>query len=128
MEKLGEERQAVSTDPEAEAAVNAAGAAVSRDTTAQFTLVVGEPSVDYHAFKPMPSAVGRGYRQDGVDNQGNPDADLVLVSPPIAGTTGQTVVTITGDPARAEALLQSDETALNRRACGMKTATSYFGE
>lgn len=107
MDKLGEERQALSEDPELAATADAAGAAVSKDTTAQFTLVVGEPSADYRSFGPMPSAVGRGYRQDGVDKQGNPEADLVVVLPPIAGTTGQTVVTITGDPARAEALFNA---------------------
>ncbi len=65
-----------------------------------------------NAFKPMASAVGKGFRQDYYqEKNGNPHADLVVVLPPVAGVPGQTVVRISGDPARADALLK-DEAAL----------------
>src|SRR5437867_1309919 len=44
MEKLGEERQLLNDSSEQQATANAIGAAVSRDTTAPFTLVVGDAS------------------------------------------------------------------------------------
>jgi hypothetical protein len=106
--KLAEERAALMTDSAAEAETAAIGAEVGRDGTAQFTMIYGETDVTRSsAFKPMTSAVGKGYRQDYQDRDGNPVCDLVVVLPPVAGVAGQTLVQIHGDTARAEGLLKS---------------------
>jgi hypothetical protein len=79
-------------------------AAADRDTSASFSVVVGETTVETRAYKPMTVAVGRGYRQD-TERSGNPLAALLVVlSSPGAGGR-LTVVRISGDRARAEALL-----------------------
>jgi hypothetical protein len=105
-DKLAAEREALTTDSAAETEATAIGAQVDRDSTAQFTVIVGETEVGRSsAFKPMPSAVGQGYRQDYQESSGNPHADLVVVLPPTPSGAGQTVVQISGDTARAEALL-----------------------
>jgi hypothetical protein len=54
----------------------------------------------------MAVAAGKRYRQ-GLDNSGNPWLDIVVVLPPPSPGVGQTVVRISGDPARAEALLRA---------------------
>ena len=106
-DKLAAEREALMTDSAAEAEMSAIGTEVSRDETAQFTMIYGETDVTMSsAFKPMGSAVGKGYRQDYQDKDGNPQADLVVVLPPVAHAPGQVVVRISGDPARADALLK----------------------
>ena len=106
--KLAEERRALTEDSTADAEMKAIGAEVSRDQTAQFTMTYGETDVTRSsAFKPMPSAVGKGYRQDSQDKDGNPSTDLVVVLPPVPGVSGQTVVQISGDTARAEGLLKA---------------------
>lgn len=106
--KLAEERAALMTDSAAESEMAAIGAEVERDGTAQFTMIYGETDVTRSsAFKPMTSAVGKGYRQDYKDRNGNPISDLVVVLPPVAGVAGQTVVQINGDTARAEGLLKA---------------------
>jgi hypothetical protein len=105
--KLAAEREALMTDSAADTEMNAIDAEVTRDQTAQFTMIYGETDVAMsNAFKPMASAVGRGYRQDYQEKNGNPHADLVVVLPPVAGVSGQTVVRISGDPAHADALLK----------------------
>ena len=87
--------------------MTAIDAEVTRDQTAQFTMIYGETNIaKSNAFKPMASAVGKGYRQDYQESNGNPHADLVVVLPPVAGVPGQTVVRISADPARADALLK----------------------
>ena len=104
--KLAAEREALMTDSVAETEMTAIDAEVTRDQTAQFTMIYGETNVAMsNAFKPMASAVGTGYRQDYQESNGNPHADFVVVLPPLAGVPGQTVVRISGDPARADALL-----------------------
>jgi hypothetical protein len=106
--KLAAEREALMTDSVAETEMTGIDAEVTRDQTAQFTMTYGETQVAMSsAFKPMASAVGKGYRQDYQESNGNPHADLVVVLPPVAGVPGQTVVRISGDPARADALLKA---------------------
>jgi len=106
--KMAEERAALMTDGAAESEMAAIGADVDRDGTAQFTMIYGETDVTRSsAFKPMTSAVGKGYRQDYQDRYGNPVSDLVVVLPPVAGVAGQTLVQINGDTARAEGLLKA---------------------
>ena len=106
-DKLAAEREALMTDSEAEAEMTKVGAEVTRDQTAQFTVTYGGTDVALSdAYKPMASAVGKGYRQDYQENNGNPFTDLVVVLPPVVGVSGQTVVRITGDPDRADVLLK----------------------
>ena len=106
--KLAAEREALMTDSVAEAEMTAIGAEVSRDETAQFTLIYGETDVAMSSgYKPMATAVGNGYRQDYQEPNGNPHTELVVVLPPVAGVPGRTVVRINGDPARADALLKA---------------------
>ncbi|HEX3320751.1 MAG TPA: hypothetical protein VHR84_08620 [Terriglobales bacterium] len=105
--KLAAEREALMTDSAAETEMTAIDSEVTRDQTAQFTLTYGATEVaTSDAYKRMPSAVGKGYRQDYQESNGNPHTDLVVVLPPIAGAPGQPVVRINGDPARADALLK----------------------
>ena len=105
--KLAAEREALMSDSAAETEMTAIDAEVTRDQTAQFTMIYGETKVAMSsAYKPMASAVGKGYRQDYEEKNGNPFADLLVVLPPVAGAPGQTVVHVTGDPARADALLK----------------------
>lgn len=105
--KLAAEPEALMTDSAAETEMTAIDAEVTRDQTAQFTMIYGETNVaTSNAFKPMASAVGKGYRQDYQESNGNPHADLLVVLPPVAGVPGQTVVRISGDPERADALLK----------------------
>jgi hypothetical protein len=79
-------------------------AEADRDTSASFSMVIGETTVETRGYKPMAVAVGKGYRQD-TERDGNPLAALLVVlSSP--GAPGRfTVVRISGDRARAEALL-----------------------
>jgi len=106
--KLVAERETLMADSAAETEMTAIDAEVTRDQTAQFTLTYGETNVaTSSAYKPMASAVGKGYRQDYQEKNGNPVADLMVVLPPVAGVPGQTIVRITGDPARADALLKA---------------------
>ena len=86
------------------ATMTAVDAAADRDTSASFSVVVGETNVETRAYKPMTVAAGRGYRRD-TEKNGNPLAALLVVlSSPGAGGR-LTVVRISGDRARAEALL-----------------------
>jgi hypothetical protein len=106
-DKLTAEREALTTDSVLEAEMTAIGAQVDRDTTAQFTVIVRQTAVDMDGgFKPMPSAVGRGSRQDYQESNGNPHTDIAVVLPPVPGTPGQIVVRISADTARAEELLK----------------------
>ena len=107
-DKLAAEREALTTDSAAEAEMTAIDAEMTRDQTAQFTMTYGETDVTMSsAYKPMASAVGKGYRQDYLESNGNPHAELVVSLPPVAGVPGHTVVRINGDPARADALLKA---------------------
>jgi hypothetical protein len=85
------------------ATMKQADAAADRDTSASFSMAVGETNVETRGYKPMTVAVGKGYRQDSEKN-GNPLAALLVVLPPGAGGRF-TVVRISGDRARADALL-----------------------
>ena len=115
--KLAAEREALMTDGVAEMEMTAVDAEVTRDQTAQFTMTYGETDVAMsNAFKPMASAVGKGYRQDYQESNGNPHSDLVVILPRVAGVPGQTVVRISGDSARADALLKG--TKLRAEASG----------
>jgi hypothetical protein len=88
--------------------MTAIDAEATRDENAQFVMTYGETDVaNSTSSKPMASAVGQGYRQDYQDSDGNPHAELVVVLPPVAGVPGRTVVRISGDPARADALLKA---------------------
>ena len=107
-DKLAAEREALMADSAAEAEMTAIDSELTRDQTAQFTMIYGETDVAMSsAYKPMASAVGKGYRQDYPESNGNPHAELVVVLPPVAGVRGQTVVRVNGDPARADALLKA---------------------
>jgi hypothetical protein len=106
--KLVAERETLMSDSAAETEMSAIDAEVTRDQTAQFTLTYGETNVaTSSAYKPMASAVGKGYRQDYQESNGNPHTDLMVILPPVAGVPGQTVVRIIGDPARADWLLKA---------------------
>jgi hypothetical protein len=82
------------TDSVAETEVTAISAEMTRDETAQFTMIFGETTFAMSGFKPMASALGKGYRQDYQDRNGDPHADLVVLLPPVTGVPGQTVVRI----------------------------------
>lgn len=106
-DKLAAEREALMTDSVAETEMTAIDSEVTRDQTAQFTMIYGDTDVaTSNAFKPMESVVGKGYRQDYQESNGNPHSDLVVILPRVAGVPGQTVVRISGDPARADTLLK----------------------
>ena len=80
-------------------------AAAERDTSASFSVVVGETSkVETRLYKPMGVAAGKGYRQD-TERNGNPLAVLLVVLSSADGGGRLTVVRISGDRTRAEALL-----------------------
>jgi Tol biopolymer transport system component len=65
--KLAAEREALMTDSVAETEMTAIDAEVTRDQTAQFTMSYGETDVAMsNPFKPMASAVGKGFRQEAV--------------------------------------------------------------
>jgi hypothetical protein len=105
--KLAAEREALMTDSAADQEMTAIDAEVTRDQTAQFTMTYGETDIaQSSAFKETASPVGKAYRQDYQESNGNPHADLVVVLPPIAGVPGRTVVRISADAARADALLK----------------------
>ena len=98
--KLMEEQQKLMGLPEQGAAMDAVDAAAVKDTSAQFSLTVGETNVDTRAFTPTPVPVGKGFRQE-LEDRGNPWVDLLVVLP------GQRVVYVRGDPVRAEELLKA---------------------
>ena len=109
-DKLAAEREALMSDSEADAEMTRIAAEVTRDQTAQFTVTYGATDVAVSsAYQPMASAVGEGYRQDYQESNGNPFTDLVVVLPPVAGVAGQTVVRISGDSERADALLKATD-------------------
>ena len=63
--KLAAEREALMGDSVAETEMTAIDAEVTRDETAQFNMSYGETDIaTSSAYKPMASAVGRGYRQE----------------------------------------------------------------
>jgi hypothetical protein len=104
--KLATEREALTTDSAAESEMKAVGGAVGKDSTAQFTLTFGAKDVGTGgAFKPMPSAVGKGYRQDYAGTDGNPPADLVV---PGAGFVR---------PSKARCTLPTKEGESSRESC-----------
>ncbi len=106
--KLAAEREPLMTDSVAEAEMTAIDAEMTRDETAQFTLIYGETDVAMSsAYKPVASAVGKGYRQDYQESNGNPHAELVVLLPPVTGVPGRTVVRVNGDLERADALLKA---------------------
>lgn len=108
IEALSEQQRKLMGVDEMDAAMKATDAASTRDISATFAVTVGETNVDTSAFKPMTVPVGRGYRQEFVGDNGNPHADIMIVLPPAPGAgPGQTVVRISGDPARADALLKA---------------------
>ena len=106
--KLTAEREALMTDSAAESEMTAIDSEVTRDQTAQFTMNYGETETEISsAYKPMASAIGKGYRQDYQESNGNPFSDLLVILPRAAGALGPAVVRINGDPARVDALLKS---------------------
>lgn len=105
-DKLAAEREALSTDASLDAEQKAIEAEFERDDIATYELVFGATDARMGSdFKPMASAVGKGYRQDYEDKNGNPYARLVVVLPPAPGSNRRTIVQTSGDPARAQALL-----------------------
>ena len=102
---LDQQQKLMGTDAMA-ATMTQMDAAADRDTSASFSVLVGETTVETRAYKPMTVAKGRGYRQDTTRN-GNPLAVLlvVLTSPDPGGRL--TAVRVSGDPARAQALLSA---------------------
>lgn len=105
-DKLAAEREALSTDSSLDAEQKAIGAEFDRDNIATYELIFGATDARMSSdFKPMASAVGKGYRQDYEDKSGNPYATLAVVLPPVPGASRQTIVQTSGDPARAQALL-----------------------
>jgi hypothetical protein len=105
-EQLMKERQKLMGGEGQDGEMKAIDAAVRKDTIASFGMVIGETAVNTDGFKPMAVPVGKGYRRES-ESGGNPQVDIVVVLPPAAGTKGQTVVRISGDPARADALLKA---------------------
>lgn len=105
-EKLTAEHVALSTDSSLDAEQKAIGAELDRDSFATYELIYGATDTSMISdFKPMASAVGRAYRREYEDQSGNPHADLVVVLPLAPGTSRYTIVQTSGDPARAQALL-----------------------
>jgi hypothetical protein len=105
-DKLTAEREALSADPSFDAEMKQVGAEFERDNIASYELIFGQTRVDMSSdFKPTASPVGKGYRQQYVDDNGNPYARLVVVLPPVSGESRQTIVQTSGDPARAQSLL-----------------------
>lgn len=95
-----------------DAEIKSIEAAAVRDVSASFSLTIGESARNTDGFTPMAAAVGRGFRQD-FDSNGNPKADrMVIVGPAGGGAGSQTVVLISGDPARADALLKTTKLQL----------------
>jgi hypothetical protein len=108
MEVLIKQQEQLMGIGEIDAAMKTIEGAGQRDTYASFSVTIGETSVDTSNFKPATVPVGRGFRQEFVNDYGNPHADLMIVMPQTAGAgPGQTVVRISGDPATVEALLKS---------------------
>lgn len=82
-------------------------AEAKRDSGAQFVLSTGVTNLSVEGFSPVPVPVGKGYQQV-TTNQGVSRHDLVIVLNPSAPqASGQTVVRISGDPARVDALLKT---------------------
>ena len=106
VERLMKERESLMGLGGQDAKMQAVDAEVRKDTGASFNVVIGETDVDTSGFTPMAVPVGKGYRQD-LDNSGNPWLDIVVVLPTPSPGAGQTVVRISGDPARAEALFKA---------------------
>lgn len=105
-DKLTAEREALSVDASFDAEMNQIGAELERDNIATYELIFGETSVNVSSdFKPMASPVGKGYRRESKDKNGNLYATLMVVLPPVPGESRQTVVQTSGDPARAQSLL-----------------------
>ena len=111
-EKLEKERITLMDTGSLDAEMKSIDAAATRDTYASFSLTIGEKNRSVEGFKPMPATVGRGFRQD-FDSKGNPHTNLMLIVGPTGSNAGnQTVVMISGDPARADALLKATKLQL----------------
>lgn len=91
-----------------DAAKAKAGAEFERDSSAEFGFSVGHERSISDSFSPVPVPVGKGYRQAYARSIGVPHQDLVIVlNPGTPAKSGLKVVTISGDPARVEALLKA---------------------
>jgi hypothetical protein len=106
IERLGNERMKLMGVAGQETTIGAIDTAARKDTDASFSVSVGETDITTGGFKPMTVPVGKGYRQDG-DNGGNPWLEIMVLLPAPSAGGGQTVVRISGDPERAEALLKA---------------------
>ncbi len=105
-DKLAAELEALSADASFDAEMKQIGAEFERDNIATYELIFGQTDVNMTSdFKPAASPVGTGYRQEFEDKNGNPYAMLVVVLPPVSGESRQTIVQTSGDPARAQSLL-----------------------
>jgi hypothetical protein len=105
--RLGDEQARLQGVDQTNAAANAAGAEAARDTRAGFAVTFSGPNPDTSGFTPYAVPIGKGFRQLGDDDQGNPNATVLVLLPARAGQRGQTVVRVTGDPARADSLLKA---------------------
>jgi len=106
IQALMAKREASPTDSSLDAEQKAIEAEFERDDIATYELIFGATETRISSdFKPMASAVGKGYRQEYEDKSGNPYATLMVVLPPAPGANRRTIVQTSGDPARAQALL-----------------------
>jgi hypothetical protein len=108
IEKLQAEEMKLMGVAESDAASKAIEGEARKDTYATFSVTTDVTDLDTTAYKPMPVPEGKGYRQDYDDDYGNPISDFVIALKPAgASGPGQTVVRVSGDRQRAEALLKA---------------------
>lgn len=105
--RLGDEQARLQAVDQTNDAADAAGAEAARDTRAGFAVTFGGSNPDTSGFTPYAVPIGKGFRQVEDDGQGNPRATVLVLLPPTAGQRDQTIVRVTGDPARADALLKA---------------------
>ena len=105
--KLQEEEAKLRGFADSDAAMKTIDAQAKRDTGASFNLST-ETDVRTDGWAPMSFAEGKAFRQDYNDDNGNPETQIMVILNPAAGPKAlKTVVRISGDPARADALLKA---------------------
>jgi hypothetical protein len=90
-----------------EAATKAIEAEQQKDVSASFSIVVNDVDFDAAGWTPATSTVGKAYRQAFEEANGNLHADLKVVLPKAADAVGPTIVQISGDPERVDALREA---------------------
>lgn len=105
-EALMQERMKLMNVNAQQEAMDAIGAETRRDTGAHFSLMFNVTDVNTSAFSPVTVGTIKALRQVTRPERGNPgSADFMVVMGPAKGP--QNVILISGDQARAEALLKA---------------------